>query len=163
MRTSARGTCSAAVRHGVMPRRLAGFTLLEILVVVAIVAIASGIAMVALGSDERGLVRREAQRFGGALEYAAARAQWHNETLGVSAAGQDVRFWRRRDDTGAWSPVAGDDVLAARRLPDALHIGAVSYAGHAIASNAIVPLRASGRNEPAVFALAASAAQVRVA
>jgi len=70
--------------------RAAGFTLLEILVVLVILSIAAGLAVVALGSDTRASLRREAQRFGGALEYAASRAQMRNETLGVDAAGRVV-------------------------------------------------------------------------
>ena len=72
-----------------------GFTLIEILVVVLVIAIASGIAVANLEGDDRGRMEREARRLAGALEHAAALAQWQSETLGVSAEGGGYRFWRR--------------------------------------------------------------------
>jgi len=48
--------------------RLRGFTLVEILVVLAILAIAGGIAAVLLTPDERSATLREARRFAGAVE-----------------------------------------------------------------------------------------------
>jgi hypothetical protein len=45
-------------------------------------------------------------------------------------------------------------VLRAHALPDTVDAMALAYAGRGIASNAVVPLRASGRNEPFSFLLA---------
>jgi general secretion pathway protein H len=143
--------------------RSVGFTLIEILVVLLILAIAAGAAIATVGPDERGTVRREAQRFGGALEYAAQRAQVRNETLGVNAAGGALRFWRRNADGATWTLVRDDDVLAARALPEQVRAGAVSYAGRRLAVGTIVPLRPSGRNEPSTFTLVAGATEVFVA
>jgi general secretion pathway protein H len=130
-----------------------GFTLVEILVVIVILGIAAGLAVVAIAPDERELSAREARRFAGALEYAAKRAQWRNEMLGVSAARRVVRYWRRDVVNDRWQVVDDDDVLRTRALPEPLDAMAVAYAGRALASDAIVPLRASGRNEPFAFAL----------
>jgi type II secretion system protein H len=144
-------------------RDSAGFTLIEILVVVLILAIAAGVAVSTIGTDERGALRREAQRFGGALEYAAQRAQVRNETLGVDAAGRGIRFWRRNDDATTWSLVREDDVLAPRTLPPSMQVASVIYAGRRLAPSVIVPLRPSGRNEPSAYALVAPKAEVDVA
>jgi type II secretion system protein H len=144
-------------------RASAGFTLIEMLVVVLILAVAAGVAVATLGTDERGGLRREAQRLGGALEYAAQRAQVRNETLGVDATGRDIRFWRRNDDGTTWTLLRDDDVLAPRRVPDSMHVAALAYAGRRLAPNVIVPLRASGRNEPSAYALRTQAAEVDVA
>jgi type II secretion system protein H len=132
-----------------------GFTLVEILVVVVILAIAAGVAVTALGPDDARAARREARRTAGAIEYAAARAVQRAETLGIDAAGSELRFWRRDDDGQTWTLVTGDDVLAARRLPAPLDIEPQSYAGRALAAHTLVPLRPSGRNEPASFTLRA--------
>ena len=140
-----------------------GFTLVEILVVIVILGIAAGLAVVAIAPDERELSAREARRFAGALEYAAKRAQWRNEMLGVSAARRVVRYWRRDVVNDRWQVVDDDDVLRTRPLPEPLDAMAVAYAGRALASDAIVPLRASGRNEPFAFALSTPAWRTIVA
>jgi general secretion pathway protein H len=131
-----------------------GFTLVEVLVAVTIIAIAAGVAVVAWRGDPRIDAGREARRFAGALEYAAARAQWRNEMLGVSADGRVLRYWRRDVANDRWVVLADDDVLRAHALAAPVEGMALAYAGRSVASNAIVPLRASGRNEPFSFALA---------
>jgi general secretion pathway protein H len=134
-------------------RCTAGFTLVEMLVVIVVLGIVTGLGVALVGPDERDVQAREARRFASALEYAAARAQWRNEALGVSADAHIVRYWRRTSDD-RWTPIVDDDVLAAHALPDALDAAALAYAGRSVAANAILPLRASGRNEPLAFALA---------
>ena len=133
-----------------------GFTLIEILVVVVIVGIVSGVVIANLGGDERRSAEREAQRLAGALEHAAALAQWKGEMLGVSADGVAYRFWRRAED-GRWSAVDDDDVLAPHALPSAFTIRLASYAGAPVAVDAILPFRPSGRNEPYALELASPA------
>src|SRR6185436_4052196 len=97
---------------------VAGFTLVEILVAVAIVAIVSVAAFLTWRGGDAGTLRRDAERFAGALEYAAQRAQWRHEDLGVSVDASGYRFWQRDLERDAWVPLAGDDVLVARAWPD---------------------------------------------
>jgi general secretion pathway protein H len=137
-----------------------GFTLIEILVVVAIIAITAGLASLAYDSDDRGMTAREAKRFAGALEHASARAQWRAETIGVSADGDGWRFWQRPAGAGRWFPSANDDVLDAHRVPTGMSVSPLSFAGQPLAADAIVPLRASGHNEPFAFVLASKNARV---
>lgn len=134
----------------------AGFTLLEVLVVVAILGLAAALGYATLEGDDRGTLDREARRFAGALEYATQRAQFHHETLGVSAHGQAVRFWIRGAD-GRWIAVTGDDALAPRFLPAPVAAAAIAYGGREVPDDTVIPLRPSGRNEPFAFALQAGA------
>ena len=134
--------------------RSAGATLVEILVVLVILGLVAGVAVALVDPGERGVSAREARNFAGALEYAAARAQWRNEMLGVSADRAVVRYWRRDAANDRWTALDDDDVLRTHVLPAPLEAMAYTYAGRAVAANAIVPLRASGRNEPFAFVLA---------
>ena len=134
--------------------RVLGFTLVEILVVIAIIAITAGLAALAYDSDDSGITLREAKRFAGALEHASARAQWGAEAVGVSADGDGWRFWRHPVDGNRWAPFARDDVLDAHRVPAGIVVTLRSFAGQSVPADAIVPLRASGRNEPYAFVVA---------
>ena len=112
--------------------------------------------------DPRVDATREARRFAGALEYAAARAQWRRETLAVAADGGTWRFLRRSDATH-WVPIADDDVLAAHALPSPLSVRPASYAGQPVGAGTRIPLHASGRNEPFAFVVDGGATPVVVA
>ena len=137
------------------PARGAGFTLAEVLVVIIVIGLAAALTYARFESDPRAELEREGRRLGAAIEHAALLAQWHNETLGVSAAGGGYRFWRRDASNGdQWSALSGDDVLAARALPNSFAAAVRAYAAQPVAADAIVPLRASGRNEPFVIELA---------
>ncbi len=139
----------------------AGFTLVEILVVIAIVAIAVALASANFGDDGRRVTEREAKRLAGALEHAAALAQWQRATIGVSSEGNVYRFWSR-DASDRWVAISGDDVLVPHALPAGLNVSASRYAGAPVAPNAILPLRPSGRNEPYELVLSSAALTVIV-
>ncbi len=123
--------------------------------VIAILGLVASLAVALVEPDERDISAREAKRFAGALEHAAERAQWRNEMLGVSAERHAVRYWRRDAASERWLVLDdGDDVLRAHPLPEPLEAMALAFAGRALAPDTIIPLRASGRNEPFAFALA---------
>jgi type II secretion system protein H len=130
----------------------AGFTLVELLVVLAVLGIAAALVTANLAGDDRGTGAREARRLAGALEHATAAAQWRRETLGVSAEGERYRFWRR-DEAERWVQLADDEVLAPRALPAGLSVAPARYAGAPAPADAVIPLRPSGRNEPFALAL----------
>ena len=131
--------------------RAAGFTLAEILVVLLVIGLAAGLAYAHFDADPKRTVERESQRLAAALEHAAQLAQWKDETVGVSASGNSYRFWRQPAGSSTWQPMSADDVLEPRILPAPLGISAREYAGLPVAADAILPLRASGRNEPYVI------------
>lgn len=138
-------------------QRAAGFTLAEVLVVLIVIGLVSALAYARFDNDPRAELEREGRRLAAAIEHAAQLAQWRNETLGVSAVGGGYRFWRRDAANGdEWGALSGDDVLAARALPTSIAATLRDYAAHAVAPDAIVPFRASGRNEPFVIELVAA-------
>lgn len=136
--------------------------MIEVLVVVIVIAIASAVVIANLDGDDRGKMEREARRLAAALEHAASLAQWQGETLGVSAEGAVYRFWRRRAD-GSWAAIDDDSVLAARALPADFSVKPASYGGAPVAEDAVLPFRASGRNEPYSLLLANPAWSVLIA
>lgn len=137
----------AAAFGSLAPR---GFTLAEILVVLIVIGVAAGLAYAQFESDPKQSVERESRRLAGALEHAALLAQWKSETLGFSADAGGYRFWRRASggDGDRWTALSDDDVLRYRPLPNSLAVSPREYAGQPIPADAILPLRASGRNEP---------------
>jgi general secretion pathway protein H len=139
-----------------------GFTLIELLVVLVIIGLVAGMVVLNIGGDEHRTAEREAKRLAGALEHAAASAQWRAETLGVSADGASYRFWRRGADD-RWSAIADDDVLAPRVLPDGVSVTPVAFAGAPVPPDVILPFRASGRNEPYALVVTSSAWSLEVA
>jgi type II secretion system protein H len=138
--------------------RIAGFTLVEILVVLVVIVLAAGMIYARLDSDPRRVVEREAQRLAAAMEHAASLAQWRNQVLGVSASGSEYRFWRRETslEGDRWVPLTDDDILAPRALPSGVLVGVAAYAGQAAAPDSIFPLAPSGRNEPYAIELASA-------
>ena len=138
------------------PASRAGFTLIEMMVVVVVIGIAATMVTVNLGGDSAHELGREAKRLAGALEHAEALAQWQSETLGVSADGRGYRFWRR-DGSDTWTALTGDEVLAPRTLAAGMTLVPQSYAGSPVPPDAILSVRPSGRNEPYSLALGSAA------
>lgn len=116
-----------------------------------VIGLAAGLAYAHFDADPKRTVEHESQRLAAALEHAAQLAQWKDETVGVSASGNSYQFWRQPAGSSTWQPMSADDVLEPRVLPAPLGISAREYAGLPVATDAILPLRASGRNEPYVI------------
>jgi len=102
----------------------AGFTLLEMLVALAIVAIAVGAATVALRPDEQRRVDDEAQRLALLLEQASEESELGGRPLAWVAEAAGYEFQRRElTEAGSeWNVARGDDLLHPRRLPAGVNI-----------------------------------------
>jgi type II secretion system protein H len=132
-----------------------------LLVVLVVLGIVASVVAISMAGDDRRDMQREAKRLAGALEHAAALAQWSGETLGVSTEGSAYRFWRR-NASDQWSAYGGDEILSPRTLPAGLTVNASSYAGAPVPPDAVLPFRASGRNEPYEMTLTSAAGSVVV-
>ena len=103
--------------------RAAGFTLLEVLVVVTIIGILISMAVVSinvLGGDHE--MDQEAERLVAVLGEARDDAMLHGRDLGlrVDARGYD---WLKYDSrTDRWVPIDDDIVLRARALPEGVQL-----------------------------------------
>ncbi len=116
------------------------------------------------GSD-RDRANREARRFAGALEHAAARAQarsrkrWaHPRRMARGASGGAT-------PTAALAAARGRRrrARAARAACADERLASTSYSGRDVPADTIVPFRPTGRNEPFTFELASRDARLILA
>jgi type II secretion system protein H len=106
-----------------MPRRCPSFaciaspafTLLEFLLVLVVIAIASTLAVPKLFQGEQEAVREAAQRVAAALNAARDAAVMSRRVIGVAANGGVLEFFERdRDDPRRWSALRRADLAPPR-------------------------------------------------
>lgn len=100
-------------------RSAAGFTLVEILVVIFIVMTVLSIGMLSFGiiGDDQQL-ETEAKRFAALTEVAQDEAFMQGREFGIEFMTSGYRFVEFDGLSGLWSEVPGDDTLRLRPLPD---------------------------------------------
>jgi general secretion pathway protein H len=125
MRTSATGTSRndpADLRDPRCPRRVSGFTLLEVLVVLVIIGIITAMAVVStgvLGGDHQ--MDEEAQRLQAILAQAREESMLDGRDVGLRVDRQGYDFLRYNGRVAAWEPVVDDTLLRERELPEGLN------------------------------------------
>ena len=99
-----------------MRRRSAGFTLLELMVVLVLIGIIFSFAVLSLrGTDISDLMEQETRRLAMLLELASDEAVLRGEELAVNFTDDGYEFLVLRDNS--WSPPGDDPLLKAYRLP----------------------------------------------
>ncbi|MGB5257973.1 MAG: type II secretion system minor pseudopilin GspH [Woeseiaceae bacterium] len=98
-----------------------GFTLIEILVVVIIIATVSGIALMSIGliGDDREL-DTERQRIASLLKVAQDEATLQGREFGLEMMTTAYRFVEFDPFSSQWSEIIGDDLFRMRELPDGM-------------------------------------------
>jgi general secretion pathway protein H len=113
-------------RGGSRAARLAGFTLLEILVVVLIIGIMTGAVLLTInftGKDTA--LATEGQRLLSLMDYAQEQAELQTRDYGILFSQRGYVFVVYDVRQGAWRPVYEDDALRARTLPIGLDFNLV--------------------------------------
>jgi general secretion pathway protein H len=102
-------------------RKQFGFTLIEILVVVIIVATISGIALMSMGliGDDREL-DTERKRLATLIEVAQDEAMMQGREFGLELMSSTYRFVEYDPFSAQWSEILGDDLFRLRKLPDGM-------------------------------------------
>jgi type II secretion system protein H len=92
-----------------------GFTLLELLIAVAIIAIVSSTLVVKAWPDAAASADSEARRLAALLESAIAEARTSGKAIAWSPEGSGYAFWRRNLE-GTWERFPEDSVYGPRLL-----------------------------------------------
>jgi general secretion pathway protein H len=113
--------------------RIAGFTLIEILVVVAIAGIVLAVAAVNLFPSDREVARRETSLLALDIEAARDDAWFGGRPTALSLADGRMRVLRLAADR-TWAPVPGRE----RRLPDALQVTSLAIDGRPVDASEVL-------------------------
>jgi type II secretion system protein H len=121
-----------APHRGPLKRSSGGFTLLEMLVVVFIIALLTSAAIISLGStgQDSGL-EKERDRLSALMSYARERGAILTIEYGIRCGQHGYRFVYYDNRTSQWLPETFDETLRLRRLPAGLNVSLI-IEGHQI-------------------------------
>ena len=125
-----------------------GFTLIEILVVVAIAGIVLAVAAVNLFPSDEEVARRETSLLALDIEAARDDAWFGGRPTAVSLAEGRVRVLRLASDR-SWSAVPGRE----RRLPDSMRIASLAIDGQEVDAREVIVFLPDGLGVPFRVAL----------
>jgi general secretion pathway protein H len=142
--------------------RQAGFTLIEILVVLVIIGITVAMISINLMPDDKRVLTTEAQKLVLLFEQARDEAIISGKAIAWSAEGDKSRFWRK-DDQGKWIPDSGDELFRERDLASGIKLAELQINAVKAAMNERLIFSPSGMNMPFKLDLGLNASHVSIA
>ena len=139
----------------------AGFTLLEVLVVVVIIALVAALVTVKISPDARQSLREEGLRLAALLAHARDEAIVTGAPLAWQRTDDGYRFMQRAADR-TWQPVDRDPSLRARSLPVGVSLAAVQTLTPPTGAYPVIVLSPTGLTEPFRITLALGEHRVQV-
>lgn len=139
-----------------------GFTLIEILVVVAIVTVLLGLAVVKLGASDESRLQGAAEDLAMRLENVRDEAVIRGQALAFSTDGQGYQFWLADLERNEWLALPASDVIASKSLPGGVAIDEMRINGlpRPLGERIVFPL--SGLTEPFVLTLASGKSRTSI-
>jgi type II secretion system protein H len=102
--------------RALLPRLSRGFTLIEILVVCAIMAIVAGLAMVRIESSDSNRLDNAAEDLARLLEAARDESVIRGQSLAFSSDGNGYQFWLADTERNAWVLMPASDTITSNRF-----------------------------------------------
>ena len=101
----------------------AGFTLIEIMVVLIIIGVMTAMVTLSIGDNRGQEVERQAQRLQALLKLAAEESIIRAQPLGIDVSADAYRFLAYEPDAQpTWQPMTGDREFRRRRMPDFIRL-----------------------------------------
>jgi len=108
-----------------MRKHLSGFTLIEILIVIVIISIVSGVSLLTLNANQRKQWESSVRKLSSLITLAAQEAMLKPETLGLAFTANAYQFFRfqknQAEETSPWIPLE-DKNLRPQFFPGNTHI-----------------------------------------
>jgi type II secretion system protein H len=123
-----------------------GFTLIELAVTMAVMAIIIGLAVVNIGSSSKSVIGREAKKLAFFMELVHDDAVTRGERMGVSFKGNTPLLWH--DSGKDWVQTAGDNDVGDGTVENGVKISGVWVDGHGISGSERVEFNPSGSIAP---------------
>ncbi len=139
-----------------------GFTLIEILVVLAIMGVVSSLVVVRLQSSDFNQARREAEHMTSVLEAAREQAIFSGRSVAISSDGQGYQLWTAGGAYGEWISLPPEGLLAPRRLAEGVTWKTQRVNDHVRPLGERIVFAPDGVLDPFTLDLAAGEAVVRL-
>lgn len=135
-------------------RLAGGFTLLEMVVVLLIIGISLSLVTPNFMKNDEDVLKEESVRLVALMDYATDTATSQGHWLAWRPTAAGYRFLQLDENKNIWQPIATDEVLRERKLPDGMSIAAANNKQVAVSINSMVILSPSGIQSPYQIELA---------